>query len=190
MRKLVFIILFILMGMVLVPAALFAGSGLVGKTLYLQSNLWFVNPSKINAVNYHRGTMLEAGTRVRIDSMSSRRIEFVTTKNGLEYRIIFSRKYFPRIKIEEYASWYFGPKNPLRSSAYAGFSATEKKGIEEGLVKKGMSKRAVIMACGQPARHRTRSTEFNTWNYWTPMRMEVRFGKDGRVAQIIGGRRR
>ena len=189
MLKRIYIFAALVLSLLLAPATLMAESGLEGKTLYLQSNLWFVNPMKINAVNYHKGTMLEAGTKVRIDKMSSRVIEFETVANGLEYRIIFSRKYFPGTEIEEYASWYFGKQNPLESAEYEGFAAVEKKGIEEGVPKKGMSKKAVIMALGQPARHRTRTTELNTWNYWSLFRMEVRFGKDGKVAQIIGGRK-
>jgi len=188
MIKRIYIATALALTLLLAPATLMAGSGLEGKVLYLQSNLWFVRPMRINAVNYQKGTMLEAGTKVRIDRMSSRAIEFETVANGLEYRIIYSRKFFPGIEIEEYASWYFGKQNPLESSAYEGFTAVEKKGIEEGAPKKGMSKRAVIMALGQPARHRTRTTELNTWHYWSTFRMEVRFGKDGRVAQIIGGR--
>lgn len=160
-----------------------------GKTLYLQSNIWFEHPMKINAINYHKGAILKAGTRVRVEKRSSRVLKFVTLKNGLEYRILFSKKYFPGTRIEEFASWYFGPENPLKGSEYAGFSSVEKKGVEEGTIKKGMSRKAVLISYGHPPRHRTRSLDLNTWSYWNNrlFRMEVRFGNDGRVKEIIGG---
>ena len=189
MRKLTIIIALLSLTVLLAPGVSMADGEFEGKTFYLQSNVWFESPLKINAINYHKGTMLRAGSRVRIDRMTSRKIDFVTLKNGLEYRILFSSKYFPRTRIEEYARLYFGTQNPLESPEYAGFSAIEKKGVEEGAIKKGMSRKAVLMAYGYPPRHRTRSIEEDTWSYWNNrlFRMEVRFDKDGRVAQIIGG---
>jgi len=166
-----------------------AERSLEGKTLYLQCNVWFEQPMKISAINFHKGSILRAGTKVKVEKMTSSRIEFVTLGNGLEYRILFSKKYFPGTDIDEYAALYFGPDDPLKGSDYAGFSSLEKKGVEEGAIKKGMSRKAVLMAYGYPPRHRTRSIDEDTWSYWNNrlFRMEVRFGKDGRVQQIIGG---
>jgi hypothetical protein len=189
MKKRIIIPAVLALAMVFAPGVLAAKGDLEGKELYIQSNIWFENPMKINAINFHKGTILRAGTKVRIDKMTSRALKFVTLKNGLEYKILFSRKYFPGTKIDEYASWYFGPKNPLKSSVYKGFSAVEKKGIKEGAVKKGMSKKAVLMAYGYPPQHRTRSIDLDTCSYWNNriFRMEVRFDNNDRVAQIIGG---
>lgn len=189
MKRFLLIPAFALVLAVSVAGLSLAERSLEGKTLYLQSNLWFEYPMKINAINYHKGTILEAGTKVKVDSISSRALNFTTLRNGLEYRILFSKKYFPGTDMDEFAEWYFGPDNPLKGSVYAGFSSIEKKGIAEGTIKKGMSKKAVLMAYGYPPRHRTRSLDLNTWSYWSNrlFRMEVRFGKDGRVAEIIGG---
>jgi len=191
MKKSVILLIALISIILLVPALSTAESGLIGKTLYLQSNVWFENPMKISSVNYHRGTILSAGSKVKVLDISMGGIKFMTVKNGLEYRILFSVKHFPGMHTEELAELYFGAENPLEGSAYSGFSAAEKKAIDEGRIIKGMSKKAVLMSYGQPPRHRTRSTDLNTWSYWNNrlFRMEVRFGKDDRVAQIIGGGR-
>jgi len=191
MKKHILLLVALIPAMLLFPALSTAESGLIGKTLYLQSNVWFENPMKISSVNYHRGTILSAGTKVKVQDISMGGIRFVTLKNGLEYRILFSVKHFPGMDAEDLAELYFGEGDPLDSSTYSGFTAAEKKAIDEGRIIKGMSKKAVLMSYGYPPKHRTRSTDLNTWSYWNNrlFRMEVRFGKDDRVAQIIGGGR-
>ena len=47
-----------------------------------------------------------------------------------------------------------------------GLSKLDQKGINDGKVYKGMSKKGVQIAFGYPATHRTPSLEDNNWTYW------------------------
>ena len=47
-----------------------------------------------------------------------------------------------------------------------GMSATEIDAIKQGKVVVGMSKKAVIVSYGRPARHRTPDLDSDEWRYW------------------------
>ena len=66
------------------------------------------------------------------------------------------------------------------------FSDLDRKGIQEGRAYMGMSKKAVRIALGYPATHRTPSLEDDTWIYWRNRfdTLAVEFGIDGKVNNI------
>lgn len=66
------------------------------------------------------------------------------------------------MSVEEYLNLITGPQKAYLK----GLSATDRKGIKEGRVLSGMSKKGVRMAWGYPARHKTPSLEDNVWTYW------------------------
>jgi len=70
-------------------------------------------------------------------------------------------------------------------SSYDDLSKLDKKGIKSASVETGMSKDAVKVAWGYPAKHRTASLEMNRWVYWRNRFavIAVRF-EDGKVAGI------
>jgi len=66
------------------------------------------------------------------------------------------------MSVKEYLDLITGPQ-PI---SLKGLSATDLKGIKEGRVLKGMTKKGVEIAWGYPAKHRTPSLEDNVWTYW------------------------
>ena len=66
------------------------------------------------------------------------------------------------MSVEEYLDIITGPQKVNLGS----LGATDRKGIKEGRVLKGMTKKGVRIAWGYPARHRTPSLEDNVWTYW------------------------
>lgn len=66
------------------------------------------------------------------------------------------------MSVEEYLNIITAPQKVNLSS----LGATDRKGIEEGRVFKGMTKKGVRIAWGYPARHKTPSLEDNVWTYW------------------------
>ena len=66
------------------------------------------------------------------------------------------------MSVEEYLNIITGPKKAYLK----GLGAPDRKGIAEGRVSKGMTKKGVQIAWGYPARHRTPSLEDDVWTYW------------------------
>ena len=72
------------------------------------------------------------------------------------------------------------------SVSYDGLSAKDKEGIKAGQALVGMSKKGVMIALGYPAKHRTPSTDLNTWIYWKGRynMLTVDFNEEGKVVSI------
>ncbi len=82
---------------------------------------------------------------------------------------------------------YFSLISSPHKTSLSGFSALDRKGIDQGKAFVGMTKDAVRIALGYPAVHRTPSLDSNTWYYWRDRwrpPMAVIFNKAGRVAEI------
>jgi hypothetical protein len=85
------------------------------------------------------------------------------------------------MSVEEYLNVITAPQK----ADLSGLSATDRKGITEGRVLSGMTKKGVRMAWGYPARHRTPSLEDDVWTYWRNrwVMKTVRFS-NGKVTQV------
>ena len=85
------------------------------------------------------------------------------------------------MSIEEYLNLITGPQKAYLK----GLSATDRKGIKEGRVLKGMTKKGVRMAWGYPARHKTPSLDDNVWTYWrNRWVMKTVTFSNGKVTQV------
>jgi len=85
------------------------------------------------------------------------------------------------MSVEEYLNVITGPQ-PV---SLKGLSATDRKGIKEGRVMNGMSKKGVQIAWGYPAKHRTPSLEDNVWTYWrNRWVMKTVTFSNGKVTQV------
>lgn len=71
--------------------------------------------------------------------------------------------------------------------SYKNLSSVDRKGIKNGEVYRGMSKKGVMAALGYPAAHRTPSPDSDTWTYWTNRfnTIAVRFDDSGKVREVI-----
>ena len=63
------------------------------------------------------------------------------------------------------ASRYFG--NACPKDKLAKLTPVERKGVEQGVPLKGMSKDAVVLACGYPPKRDTPSLDAKSWRYWS-----------------------
>lgn len=71
--------------------------------------------------------------------------------------------------------------------SYDPLSGVDQKGIKNGEVYRGMSKKGVLVALGYPAAHRTPSLDSDTWTYWTNRfdTIDVHFSDSGKVREVI-----
>ncbi len=133
-----------------------------GQETYTQTNL-HPDPRKnrLFTINYQQPGLLPLGTKVRIDSITKKKMKFTAVDTGAEYRYDHHRL---TPSFVEHLNQYFGPQNP--SSEALTLSDTDQKGIKAGRATAGMSKRGVILAIGYPPPHMTPSTDGDRWTYW------------------------
>ena len=155
---------------------------------YTKTNMWFEHPKNFLSINFHKGMIIPAGTKVKILRCSGAKIRFVDEDNGVTYDYVHSKKH-SRIKLKELFSRYFSKENVMApGGAFSAFTKEEQENIKEGEITMGMSKDAVLMAYGYPPSHKTLNLSSDTWTYWVSRasRVEVYF-KDGVVTEIEGG---
>jgi hypothetical protein len=138
----------------------------VGKIYYTSVNIWYEKPDKIPSTNYHKGTKLPIGTKVKIISVGNRKIHFVPVDTTVPFTIVQQRKH-TRIKLKELFDRYFSKKDILEQEGYFhNLSENEKECVNNGTISPGMSKVAVIMAYGYPPSHKTPLLSSDLWHYW------------------------
>ncbi|MFA5087665.1 MAG: hypothetical protein WC552_01370 [Candidatus Omnitrophota bacterium] len=180
----------LVVGVVLVLACGFAASAAQaaapeGETYYTTANIWYEDAEKPISVNYHKGTMIPAGTKVKIDLCKKDKIKF-TTESGVTLVFLNSSKY-STIKLPELFDRYFSKDNPTGglNIFFSKFNAKEKENIKKGTIAEGMSKEAVLMAYGYPPSHRTPDLKSDTWAYWDNRFVSFRaVFKDNRLIAI------
>jgi len=153
-----------------------------GKTLYTQTNIWYEKPMKILPI-FHKGAIIPAGTKVRINETNSKVILFSNSK-GTQYRI-YTQKYY-NMSGDEMVALLFGAKNPMaKGGKFHKYTKAEQQSIKRGKITKGMRREAVIMAYGYPPTHVNPSIEADSWQVWKSRwdRMIVYF-KNGKVSRI------
>ena len=144
----------------------FSAAGLAkdGGTYYTKVNIWYEKPDKILSTNYHKGTVIPAGTEVEV-LKRGKKISFREKESGDKFTLVQVKK-FTDVSKDELFDRHFSEQNPLKGKEYNSFSEMEKKNIKDGELEDGMSKAAVIMAYGYPPTHRTPSLDDNTWVFW------------------------
>ncbi len=163
-----------------------------GKTWYLGCNL-FPDVEKNNAlssVNYHLpGGMLKWGTAMKIAELDGHHVIFQDLATGVEYPYAFHGRTLEVTTPEEHLGRFLlADVEPLKREISA-MSEIDRKGIQEGVVHPGMTKRAVLIAIGYPPEFVTPDPmTANEWNYWYDRFREfvVAFGNDGRVLTVTG----
>ena len=138
----------------------------VGKTFYTRVNIWYENPQFIYSTNYHKGSIIPAGTKVTIKNIEvPSSVEFVIDKNPMVFKINRISMY-TKVTLKEMVGRYFSPTNILEEDAFTKLTDDEKTNIKKGKIAVGMSKAAVIMAYGYPPTHRTPDLSTDAWTYW------------------------
>lgn len=138
----------------------------IGKIYFTSTNIWYETPDKIPSTNYHKGTKLPIGTKVKIISVENRKIQFIPVDTSLTFTIVHQRKH-TRIKLKELFDRYFSKKDILEQEGYFhNLTEKEKECVNNGTISPGMSKVAVIMAYGYPPSHKTPLLSSDLWHYW------------------------
>lgn len=153
------------------------------KTYYTNVNIWVEYPKDIPSTNFHKGTMIPAGTKVEVTYCRRGKIKF--TSEGVTYTLVHSRKH-SRIKFQELFDRYFSENDIMaKGGSFSKLTKKEQENVKSGVIDIGMSKDAVLMAYGYPPTHMTPSLSGGAWTYWKSRarRVIVHF-KDGKVFKV------
>jgi len=135
---------------------------------------------RLYSVNYQQSGLIPVCSKVKIESVSKRKMTFRLLDSDREYDYVFHDTL--RDPIPKHLDKLFGTKC---DATLAGLSEVDRKGIRAGTAMGGMTKRGVTLAIGYPPEHATPSLESDIWTYWMN-----RFGKmtvsftDGKVTGI------
>jgi len=111
------------------PAAL-AEKDVAEKTFYTIANIWYERPEKIYSTNYHKGTILPVGTKVRIKKVSSKEIAF-SSDSGIDFRILYVKKHSPGVSVWDHFDRYFSEKDPMDGGGvFKKFTKKEQESID------------------------------------------------------------
>jgi hypothetical protein len=95
-------------------------------------------------------------------------ITFESVKTGRKYKVRYQKRYHPHKSVRDYVDVMFTDKTVTELTGE--MSKREVSAIQQGVLIKGMSKKAVIVAVGIPSDHRTPYLENKEWYYWTTRR--------------------
>jgi hypothetical protein len=167
------------------PEAMAKIPGLAGATeVYTLTNLHPDDPRPVlYTTNYQRAGLIPVCTRVNIVSLSyENEMRFQIAETGKEY----AYAYHPGVgeRFEGNIARYFGPVCPRDQIARLG--EIDRRGIEAGVAKVGMSRMGVIYAIGYPPHKATPDLEGDVWRYWRNKlaTFTVEFDDRGRVKRV------
>jgi hypothetical protein len=159
----------------------------VGKTCYLQVNVWHDAQNRIATLNLSEGERIAMGVKVVIRAFDAERIVFAIENKG-EFTMERD-KYGARLPMAEFFRRCFALDDPLAPDApIHRLDKSEQRHIADGTLALGMSRGAVLMAVGYPPPHRTPDLQSNTWSYWISRwrAYRVTFDENGRVSDLRG----
>jgi len=136
-------------------------SDLEGQTLFTQVNIYSLKGKVVTWVNYHVDALIPVNSKVLIERISSSGVVFTVEKTGQRLKLKNKSRH-SGLSGEEWANKHFSAKKVNLSK----FSKSERQAIKIAKVKKGMSKKAVLVAYGYPPAHKTPSLEASQWLYW------------------------
>jgi hypothetical protein len=150
--------------------------------IYTAHNIWYEQLAKVYSINYKKGSLIPIGSRVlKLETSRgwSSSVSFLLEDGARWGTIHFQAKFHPGLFLRNYVERTFVNTPPDR--LLVSFSTIERQHIQQGIVRRGMSRRAVIAAFGFPPEHATPFLEGNHWLYWFNRfhKREVLFGSDG-----------
>lgn len=136
-----------------------------GKHYYTRVNIWYERPDRIYSTNYHKGSILPVGTKVRIIDYGEKAITFADEGKPQTYTLLFMKKH-SRLTPEEFFERHFSEDDvTAEGGPFSRFTEAEQANIKAGTVTPGMSPPAVVMAYGYPPSHRTPNLDAAAWVY-------------------------
>jgi len=154
---------------------------------YTAANIWHERPD-IWSTNYKRGYIIPAGTEVSGLKLMHYRtwyVEFTVKKTGETFHIHLVPKHNPGLTGEVMLERLFTKKNLTRLTK--GFTQSELEAVQNGHLKLGMSKQAVLVSWGYPPEIQTPSLDHVQWTYWKSKfdREVLTFDGHGRLKHIL-----
>ncbi|PZN83998.1 MAG: hypothetical protein DM484_03440 [Candidatus Methylumidiphilus alinenensis] len=161
------------------PSELVPGIEL-GQFYYTQFSL-FQEQNNFRTTNYRRGFLIPVNTRVSLVSISSKKAELKLADSGQPLTI----ENVPKHTNEDMQTAFKKIVGPRKVDIDT-FSKAEQESILTGKVKKGMGRKAVLVAIGYPPQIETPSLDSNDWTYWSSRfnKFIVHF-KNGKVDNIV-----
>lgn len=162
-RVIVLVALFLLLADTVLVAAADVDYPLVGASdVYTLVNL---HPDeqrhRLYSVNYQQSGLIPRCSKVKIESVSKRKMTFRLLDGDREYDYVFHDTL--RDPIPKHLDKVFGKKCDRNLE---GMSEEDRRGIRAGSVLPGMTKRGVTLAIGYPPEHGTPSLDSDIWTYW------------------------
>lgn len=147
---------------------------------YTQFSL-FQEKDNFRTTNYRKGTLVPINTRVSLVSINSGEAELTVVATGRKLTI----ENVPKITKDDMQTAFKKIAGTTEVNLNQ-FTQDERTSILAGVAKKGMSKKAVLAAMGNPPQHETPSLEGDVWTYWSNRynRFVVNF-KNGKVDSIV-----
>ena len=136
---------------------------------------------RLYSVNYQQAGLIPLCSKVKIESVTKKKMTFRVLDGDREYEYIFHNSL--RDPIPKHLDKFFG--KTCDPAKVARMSEIDRKGIRQGSALPGMTKAGVILAIGYPPEHATPTLESDSWTYW-----KNRFGtarvqfSDGKVTGV------
>jgi hypothetical protein len=152
----------------------------IGKTYYTQFSL-LQEKDNFRTTNYRKGFLIPVNTRVSLVSIGSKMVELKLADSGQPLTI----ENVPKHTNEDMQTAFKKIVGPRKVDLSA-FSVAEQESILAGQVKKGMGRKAVLVAIGYPPQIETPNLDSNDWTYWSSRfnKFIVHF-KNGKVDNIV-----
>ncbi len=150
-------------------------------------NLHYYDLKGLNHASYANYTdcpghnFLPYNTKFRA-SYWSKGFKLVAVDAGTEILFEYRSANMGGLSTKEYLDLIMSPT----AVSYTGLSPVDEQGIKAGRAMVGMTKQGVTIALGYPAKHRTPSTDLNTWLYWKGRfnMLAVEFDNSGKVTSL------
>lgn len=137
----------------------------VGKEYFTRINIWHDKSRDIPSLNYHAGTRIPVGTKVKITSFGNDIIAFDGGEVG-SHRIVHSRRH-RNITLQELFTQYFSANDVnAKDGALSKLTEAEQASVKAGRIALGMGKEAVLMGFGYPPDYMTPDLQHHIWKYW------------------------
>lgn len=156
-------------------------SGVIGQVYYLKHTIYYFR-NRFTTTNYHVQRAIPINVPVRVLAINDTKIKLQVIPLNRRITIINDVKYS-----HQPLGAIFDQLLSRDPVSLKGLTSEEKEAVIQGKIKRGMSKRAVVMAYGYPPLFMTESLDDNTWTYWISRlsSIEVIFDNNGKVERIV-----
>lgn len=133
-----------------------------GKQLYLAYDIWYTDPTNINPLNYHKGTIIPFGTPVDLIKADDGYIVF-QIKGGMRQFTLKNDYPLTLLKDGEFFQNVFTAENP--DSKFKDLDSATFIDMKNGIVKVNMTREQVLSVFGPAPKSLNPLSEI-TWTYY------------------------